>query len=228
MPFTVKLMRNPIGVEFEVGSVSEALGILQDNKDKFLELLAFSNDLGGGDETVTTTLTPTSGETAADTPKRGRGKGKAAAEAVAPAPIAVPGAAAPPAPPVAPALNGEVLPPAAPPVSTAPAADGGIPDFLKRDAAPTAAAAPPPPPLLPAAPPVVPEAPKFVLGNKIADDLQKRLDGSADKGAALQAWLMPHVTAFALPGASIDEVIALIRFTADEKVAHLAAPLGIS
>lgn len=212
MPFTVKLMRNPIGVEFEVGSVSEALGILQDNKEKFLELLAFSNDLGGGDETVTTTLTPTSGETAADAPKRGRGKGKAAAEAVAPAPIAVPGAAAPPAPPA----------PAAP-VDATPNANG-IPAFLDR----TAAAAPPPPPLLPAAPPVVPEAPKFVLGNKIADDLQKRLDGSADKGAALQTWLMPHVTAFALPGASIDEVIAVIRFTADDKVAHLAAPLGIS
>lgn len=212
MPFTVKLMRNPIGVEFEVGSVSEALGILQDNKEKFLELLAFSNDLGGGDETVTTTLTPTSGETAADAPKRGRGKGKAAAEAVAPAPIAVPGAAAPPAPPA----------PAAP-VDATPNANG-IPAFLDR----TAAAAPPPPPLLPAAPPVVPDAPKLVLGNKIADDLQKRLDGSADKGAALQAWLMPTIAGLIVPTATIDEAIAVLRFTADDKVAHLAAPLGIS
>lgn len=206
MSFTVKLMRNPLGVEFEVGSVSEALGILQDNKDKFLELLAFSDDLGGGqDEPVTTTLTT---EAAPAAGRRGR-KPKDAAAAVAPAPIPVPGAA-----------------PAA-------VVDNGIPDFLDRNKnpappAPVAAAAPPPPPLLPAAPPVVPEAPKFVLGNKIADDLQKRLDGSADKGAALQAWLMPHVTAFAIPTASIEEVISLIRFTADDKVAHLAAPLGIS
>lgn len=202
MPFTVKLMRNPLGVEFEVGSVSEALGILQDNKDKFLELLAFSDDLGGGqDEPVTTTLTAAAGGEAAPA-KRSR-KSKDATTAVAPAPIPVPGAA---------------------PAPAAPAVDNGIPAFLKREAA----AAPPPPPLLPAAPPVAPEAPKFVLGNKIADDLQKRLSGSADDGKALRDWLMPHVTAFAIPSATIEEVISLIRFTVDEKVAHLAAPLGIS
>lgn len=104
----------------------------------------------------------------------------------------------------------------------------GIPKFLDRTA--PAAAAPPPPPLMPSAPPVAPPAatPAFILGNKIADDLQKRLDGSADKGDALRNWLMPHVTAFALPSATIDEVIALLRFTPDDKVAHLAPALGIS
>lgn len=213
MPFTVKLMRSPIGVDFEVGSISEALGILQDNKEKMRELLEFSSELGGGqDDTVTTTITPSGGETAAEPAKRGRGKGKAAAEAVAPAPIPVPDAA-PPAPPAL-----------AAPVDATPNANG-IPAFLDR----TKDAAPPPPPLLPAAPPVAPAAaPAFILGNKIANDLQKRLDGSADKGATLQAWLMPHVTAFAIPTASIDEVISLIRFTTDDKVAHLAQPLGIS
>ncbi len=217
MPFTVKLMRSPIGVDFEVGSISEALGILQDNKEKMRELLEFSSELGGGqDDTVTTTITPSGGsEQTGEAPaKRGRGKGKAAETAVAPAPIPVPDAA-PPAPPA----------PAAP-VDTTPNANG-IPAFLDRTAP---AAAPPPPPLLPAAPPVAPVAatPAFILGNKIADDLQKRLDGSADKGAALQAWLMPHVTAITVPTATIDEVVAVIRFTADDKVAHLAAPLGIS
>lgn len=218
MPFTVKLMRNPIGVEFEVGSVPEALGILQDNKDKFLELLAFAGELGGnGDDAVTTTLTPTGGETAAEPagskPGRKKKNQPDATTATAPAPLPVPGAAAPPAPPV--------------PVDTT-AGDNGIPKFLDRTA--PAAAAPPPPPLLPTAPPVAPAAaPAFILGNKIADDLQKRLDGSADKGDALRAWLMPHVTAFvALPTATIDEVIAVIRFTEDVKVAHLATPLGIS
>lgn len=208
MPFTVKLMRSPLAVEFEVGSIEEGLGILQDSKDKFRELLEFSSELGGGqDDAVTTTIAaaPDAGGEAA--PKRGRGKGKAAAEAVAPAPIPVPGAAAPAAP-----------------VDATPNANG-IPAFLDRTAA-----APPPPPLMPSAPPVAPPAatPQFILGNKIADDLQKRLDGSADKGEVLRTWLMPHVTAFAIPTASIEEVIALLRFTADDKVAHLAAPLGIS
>lgn len=151
--------------------------------------------------TTTIAAAPDAGGEAA--PKRGRGKGKAAAEAVAPAPIPVPDAA-PPTPPA----------PAAP-VDTTPNANG-IPAFLDRTAA--------------APPPVAPPAatPAFILGNKIADDLQKRLDGSADKGAALQAWLMPHVTAITVPTATIDEVVAVIRFTADDKVAHLAAPLGIS
>lgn len=213
MPFTVKLMRSPLAVEFEVGSIEEGLGILQDSKDKFREMLEFSSELGGNaDDGVTTTLTPSTeqGEAAPGGSKRGR-KPKAAAEATAPAPIPVPSAA----PPAAPA-------PAAP-IDTTPGANG-IPAFLDRtkDA--------PPPPLMPSAPPVAPPAatPAFILGNKIADDLQKRLDGSADKGAALQAWLMPHVTAITVPTATIDEVIAVIRFTVDEKVAHLAAPLSIS
>lgn len=212
MPFTVKLMRSPLAVEFEVGSIEEGLGILQDSKDKFRELLEFSSELGGNvDEPVSTAIAaaPDAGGDAAPA-KRGRGKGKAA-EAVAPAPIPVPGAAAP-TPPA----------PAAPADTTL--GDNGIPKFLDR----TTAAAPPPPPLLPSAPPVAPEAPKFVLGNKIADNLQKRLDGSADKGAALHAWLMPSVAGLVVPTATIDEAIAVIRFTADEKVAHLAAPLSIS
>lgn len=219
MPFTVKLMRSPLAVEFEVGSIEEGLGILQDSKDKFRELLEFSSELGGNaDDGVTTTLTPSSeqGEAApAGGNKRGR-KPKAAAEATAPAPIPVPGAA----PPATPA-------PAAP-IDTTPGANG-IPAFLDRtkDAA---AAAPPPPPLMPAAPPVAPPAatPQFILGNKIADNLQKRLDGSLDKGEALHAWLMPTIAGLILPTATIDEAIAVLRFTADDKVAHLAAPLGIS
>lgn len=219
MPFTVKLMRSPLAVEFEVGSIEEGLGILQDSKDKFRELLEFSSELGGGqDDAVTTTIAaaPDAGGEAAPA-KRTRGKGKAA-EAVAPAPIPVPGAGAPVA---------STAPGAA--VATTTGDAGGIPDFLKRDAAPTAAA-PPPPPLMPSAPPVAPPAatPQFILGNKIADDLQKRLDGSADKGEVLRTWLMPHVTAITVPTATIDEVIAVMRFTADDKVAHLAAPLGIS
>lgn len=210
MPFTVKLMRSPLAVEFEVGSIEEGLGILQDSKDKFRELLEFSSELGGNaDDGVTTTLTPSSeqGEAApAGGNKRGR-KPKAAAEATAPAPIPVPGAA----PPAAPA-------PAAP-IDTTPGANG-IPAFLDRTKD-----APPPPPLMPAAPPV---APAFILGNKIADNLQKRLDGSLDKGEALRTWLLPTVAGLVLPTATIDEAIAVLRFTADDKVAHLAAPLGIS
>lgn len=209
MPFTVKLMRSPLAVEFEVGSIEEGLGILQDSKDKFRELLEFSSELGGGqDDAVTTTIAAAPGSETPEAPaKRTRGKGKAAAEAVAPAPIPVPGAAAPAAP-----------------VDATPNANG-IPKFLDR----TTAAAPPPP-LLPSAPPVAPPAatPAFILGNKIADDLQKRLDGSADKGEVLRTWLMPHVTAITVPTATIDEVIAVMRFTADDKVAHLATPLGIS
>ena len=215
MPFTVKLMRSPLAVEFEVGSIEEGLGILQDSKDKFRELLEFSSELGGNaEDAVTTAIVAAPGSEGAEAApaRRTRGKGKAAAEAVAPAPLAVPDAA-PPTPPA--------------PIDTTPGANG-IPKFLDRTA--PAAAAPPPPPLMPSAPPVAPPAatPAFILGNKIADDLQKRLDGSADKGAALQAWLMPHVTAITVPTATIDEVIAVIRFTADDKVAHLAPALGIS
>lgn len=213
MPFTVKLMRSPLAVEFEVGSIEEGLGILQESKDKFRELLEFSSELGGSaDEAVTTAIAAAPGSETPEAPaKRGR-KPRTAPEAVAPAPLAIPGAAPP------------VAPPAPAPLDATPNANG-IPAFLDRTAA-----APPPPPLLPAAPPVVPAAaPQFILGNKIADDLQKRLDGSADDGKALRDWLMPYATGFVgLPTASIVEVIGIIRFTADDKVAHLAAPLGIS
>lgn len=220
MPFTVKLMRSPLAVEFEVGSIEEGLGILQDSKDKFRELLEFSAELGGAaEEPVTTAIAAAPGsQGAAGKPGRKPRASKDATTAIAPAPIPVPDAA-PPSPPAA----------AAAPADTT-LGENGIPKFLDRTAA--AAAAPPPPPLLPAAPPVAPPAvtPQFILGNKIADDLQKRLDGSmaTDKGAALHGWLMSYVGAITVPTATIDEVIAVLRFTADDKVAHLAAPLGIS
>lgn len=234
MPFTVisvQITPAPFKVGYEIPSedgtpqsiaqaIDKAIAILRDNKERWIEVFAVSDELreatGAGDSGAAESNGLVEPPVPEPVKPRTR-KGKAAAEAVAPAPIPVPGAAAPtpPAPVAA--------------VATTTGDAGGIPDFLKRDAAPTAAA-PPPPPLMPSAPPVAPSAatPQFILGNKIADNLQKRLDGSADKGEVLRTWLMPHVTAITVPTATIDEVIAVMRFTADDKVAHLAAPLGIS
>lgn len=222
MDMKVTISREPLKMEFEAGSVEEALGILNDNKAKFVEMLDLATEMSGAEGGAETGGGEVATATTTEPPKpRGR-KPRAGADpatATAPPPLAVPGAA-PPTPPV-------------PPVANAPAAplDNGIPPFLQRTATDAAAAAPPPP-VLPNAPSVAPAAatPQFILGGKIADALQGKVTGAADKGASLLLWLQHPGVAGALivPTATIDEAISVMRFTTDDKVAHIAPLLGVA
>jgi hypothetical protein len=129
MTFKITIERAPIGVEFEVGSIAEAISILEQEDTNLRRVVSIGDSLSGNGGEVeqgtdaggTITTEPTKG-------KPGRKAKSAAAPdpatAQAPPPMPIPGAAAP---------------------SLAPAPDGGIPPFLDR----TASAAPPPPPRRP-------------------------------------------------------------------------------
>jgi hypothetical protein len=209
MTIMVKLSHPPLELAFEVGSFNEAVGVLEAEKGTILR--AFS--LVDGGETALPVAAGTTETTATEQPgKRGR-KPKnqpdpATASAPPPAPI----------PTAAPAVPDQSIP-----------GDLSIPAFLQRPAAPApAVAAPPaPPPPIPTAPPVVPAAPSFVLGNKVADDLQKRKDASLDSGKSLHDWLMPNAP-FLIAGATLDEAIAVLRLTSDDKVEAIAKALQLA
>lgn len=212
---------SPRGVEadFEVGSIAEAIGILQNEHTEFASLVAIA--IGG-------TAAAIDGKSTTGA-KRGRpAKNQPdATTAVAPAPAPLPDAP-PPIPDPAPAIPDPALM-----KQVQDSAVNGLemPEFLKR----TADAPPPPPPLpAPAAPPVAPPAatPAFILGGKVADVIAKKTAESVDKGAALLAWLMAPNCAggFIAPGTTptIDEVIAVLRFTDDDKVKPIAGALQVA
>jgi hypothetical protein len=200
---TFKFTVNPkmITVEFESGSVAEAVSIFQDQKtalgqifNDFREVQALCGEIdttGGAVSTTTTSATEAAGT------KKPRGRPPASAQAPAPAavPAAAPAAAAPPpplpvAPPVAPAAPAAFVPPPTPPggaVATAAAAGTAgleIPAFLDRRNEPAAPVAPPPPaasvaPPAPPAPPPAPAAPaaaapgQVMPGGPLADAIIK-------------------------------------------------------
>jgi hypothetical protein len=156
-------------------------------------------------------------------PKTRKKRGADPAAAVAPPPIPVPSAA--PTPPTS-----AVTPP-----SLALPADGGIPAFLDRTAgAPPAAQTPPPPappPLLPQAPALVPAAPNFALGNKVADVLEAKAAAAIDKGASLVTWLQhPGLGSIVRndPSVTFEEAVAVVRMTTDDKIATAAGLLQVS
>lgn len=233
----VTLSRSPLGLEFEVGSVEEALGILQDSKAKFIEVLDLANELSSASpddtsETSATTAAATS-ETAAAPASKPRGRkpknqpDPATASAPAPAPVPAAAPAAAPAVPSAPAAP-------TPPLATAENSNG-IPAFLDRkdpaaavNQVPAAPAAPPPP-VLPSAPPVAPAAPPTsVLAPKIKAALDVRKSGAVDGGGSLATWLSDPAFGIIAPGANYDECIAVLPFQDDAKLAPIAAALGIS
>lgn len=219
MELKVKIARAPLTLEFEAGSLEEAVGIIQDSKDKFIEALDLAVEMGGSPEG--------SGETPAATAEQpaptGRGRGRKAKNqpdpttATAPAPAPVPAAA--PTPPLVTTENAN-----------------GVPAFLDRknpDAVvnqPPAAAAAPPPPMPPAAAPsVVPAAapPVSTLAPKIIENLKARAVDDINKNALVE-WLAGPGIALVVKGATFDEAMAVIGMTADDKLSGLLAPLGIS
>lgn len=194
MTFKFTVARAPFAVEFEVGSVSEGIGVLQSEGTEFAKLF----DISFGDTAITSGTVETP-DVPGDPPKK-RGR-KPAAEAVAPPPMPVP-------------------PPAAAPVDATPGPNG-IPAFLDRTAAP----APPPPPLMPpaAAPPVAPPV-TGPVGHKVIAYCEPHLTGP-DKGQALADWFAG--AGLTIKGATLAEVVAVIRMTTDDKLAAVATALAV-
>jgi hypothetical protein len=210
MTFKITVARQPFAVEFETGSVSEAIGVLQAEGTEFANLfdINFGNGHGGN---VPSEDTTDGGAATSAAPKKPARKPRTPKEAVAPPPIPVPtlpvAAPAPPAPDLA-ATNAN-----------------GIPAFLDRTAAPS----PPPPPLLPTAPPIAAALPPVSgpIGQKIIAELFKRGDGAADNGQALSDWLAASIPQVIIKGATLQEAISVLRMTGDEKLAGVAQALGV-
>jgi hypothetical protein len=123
--FTITIQRNPISVAFEVGSLSEAIGVLEQEDSQIRKIGAIADDL----------VTPAAAETAGEggeteAKKRGR---KPKANTPDPATAQAPAPAPTPADPT-PGPN-------------------GLPAFLDRTAQAAPPPPPPPPPAPPAAPP---------------------------------------------------------------------------
>lgn len=203
MTFKIIIQQLPISAEFEVGSLSEAVGILQQEESEIRKLGEIAHDLNGGNagqgEATPPVPTP-QGQTAPapDKPKRGR----PAKDAQAPAPIPVP--------------------PAAPADMTS--ADGGIPPGLRRDPATNTAPAMVAPPPLPPAPPAPP--PSGVLAGKIIANLDARKAGSADGGKGLVDWLASG--GLVVAGSPYDEAVAALRLMPDDKLATIAGLLQVA
>lgn len=159
MDFKWTLSRPGIELEFETGSIKEAIGLLEQEGTSISEVFGFN--LGGQGHAAEQP------QTAAEEPKTRKPRTPKEA-AVAPAPLPVPTATT--LPPNA--LNGAG--------DLAPAADGGIPPFLARTPPlPTSSS----PPLAPTPPPV------GVLGPKVVLALNALKEGKPDDGQALADWL---------------------------------------
>ncbi len=214
--FKFTITRAPVALECEVGSLGEAIGLLQAEDTSIRTLIATADDLNSSNGEAQAAPSGDAPATAAEPPKqrkpRGSNKDKGdPATATAPAPVEIPTAAAP----------------AAAPVNTAPG-PSGVPAFLDRtsEAAATAAAPPPPPPAIPAAPPAPPAAPPSgVLAGKVIAELDKRAEapGAAD---ALAGWLAQ--CGLVKAGTTYSDAIDAVRMLADDKVAVVAGQLGVT
>lgn len=232
--FKWKLSRPGIELEFETGSISECIGLLQEEGTQIQTIFGWTpGGAGQGQQADAPAPAP------APEKKRGR-PAKATVEAVAPDPLPVPTAATPTA--AAMPMPSPIAPPAAPiaPPAAAPAeltkqvqqavAAGGIPAFL--DASATPAAPPPPPPPLPvtAAPPIAPTVaappPVGVLGPKVVAALDKHREGKPDGGQALADWLAD--SGLTIKGKSYDDACRAVLMISDEKLKGVAAMLGVA
>lgn len=203
-PFHITIGRPHMTCGFDVGSIDEAIGMLEEKRESALRFIALgkefeaaeANEAAEAAEPTIATDAPAAAPPAEPAKKRGR----PAKEAVAPAPVPVPTAAAP-------------VPPAPAPIDTT------LPDFLDRTAAP------PPPP----APPPMPVAPSGVLAGKIIAALEVRKAGAPDGGQGLSDWLAdPRTGGFVTKGATYDQAIAALRMVPDDKLAQVAASLSVS
>ena len=203
MTFKIIIQQLPIATEFEVGSLGEAVSILQEQESQIRKLGEIAADLNDGGTAV---ATEAGGETAPA--KRGR-KPRSQPDpstAQAPPPAPVPPAAAPPTAPV----------------DTTPNANG-LPAFLDRTGQ-AAAAPPPPPPPAPPAPPAAP--PTGILAGKVIAELDRRKAGSVDSGKILVDWLVQ--AGLVQPGVSYEDATAALRMVSDERLATVAKALEVS
>lgn len=216
MDFKWKLSRPGIELEFETGSISEAIGMLEEEGTKISEVFGFTMGAArGGAEAEKAPETAT--------PPKER-KQRAAKEAVAPPPLAVPSTAAALTPPTPPTPPSATLPPN---TLMAIPEDGGIPPGLKRDAnnqAPALSSPPlaplPPPPSTPTPPPV------GVLGPKVVAALDALAKGKEDGGAALSDWL--HASGLTQKGAAYDDACRAVLMMNDEKLKAVAEALKVA
>jgi hypothetical protein len=198
MSFRIIVKQNPGQVEFEVGSVEEAIGILQDKNTSLTNLMTEFSKLpaegaqGGGESPAI--------ERKPRKPRNANQPDSTSAQAPAPIPPPAPGAAAPPP------------------------SDGlKIPPFLDRNAQQPAPLAPPAPP---APAPTPAPAPVVKLSDKVIANLKTRAEASPDKGAALAQWLVDSKIVVA--GATFVEACAVLQFSKDEQLTPIAAALGVS
>lgn len=218
MDFKWKLSRPGIEVEFETGSIGEAIELLGQEGTQLTEVFGFSMNAhaAAGSE-------PTTAPAAEEAPaKRGRGpnKPKDPVVAVAPPPMPIPAPAAPTTATLPPNALNAPPPPVAP--SLAIPADGGIPPFLVR----TTEGAAPPLPSVPSAPLAPTPPPVGVLGPKIVAALDIKKAGSPDGGPMLADWLA--ACGLTVPGATYDEACQALLFMGDGKLAGVAERLGIA
>jgi hypothetical protein len=228
LQFTFK--RPSLEVSGEVGSLAELIGYMQEQSATLV--LAFGDDMELIVQRIATVGEQPSQEAEPSKERKPRGpnKPKPAGDpttAVAPAPIPVPDApSAPVAPTTATLPPNELNPAPIAAASFAIPADGGIPPFLVRTAAPPVApsATPlaPPPPVAPSAasPP-----PVGVLGPKVVAALDLLRVGKADGGQALADWLA--AAGATVKGATYDEACRAVLMISDEKLTAAGIPAAL-
>lgn len=230
MTFRITVNSNLLGVEFEVGSISETIGILDNESTNIGTLFTKFANLTGGTDPVTVAAEP------AKKPGRPRTKNQpdpATAQAPAPAPVPGPTLAAGPItstdttvmPP-----NAQVTPtappaPAAPPpLPNAPAMVPGmnVPDFLKRAPDNSLPIAPPPAPLAP--PP--PSAPVAVerLADKVVAKLKEMAGTHGEAG--IVTWLH-NPCGIVQAGSTFGDALGVVQILPDDKVMPLAKSLQL-
>lgn len=200
MTYKVRVRPRDVEIEFETGSISEAVGILQDEANAIGELFAAAPWATSGQEQGTSAPPPVA--TPAKPGRKPRNApDPASASAPPPLPVTAPPApAAPPAPPMPPSM----APPTAPD-------DTSIPPFLRRpDAAPPA-------------PPVVGGR----LGPLVKSELDKRATDDAAKGQIV-AWLVQSGVLLGTPVPTWNEATAVLTVATDKELESVAGALGIS
>jgi hypothetical protein len=244
MNFRITVKQNPLEVEFDSGSISEAISILEQQSTALGALFQLAAD----SLTVssdTTGDTSTGADNAAPATTKGRPGRKSNAQKAAEAAAAEAAkAAAPPAPLApptpAPALQVQApaplaVPGAAPaPVYPTPGDKVEIPQFLNRAAdaappppAPAPAPLAPPPAPAPAAPqPANNTPPQSVLAPKIIENLKARVVSAGDGGKSLVDWLVTN--GIVMAGGSFEEALSVVQFCRDEQLAPIAAALGVA
>lgn len=208
--FRIRVEVPSVEIAFEVGSISEAVGILTDNETALANVAEMGANLANvydndNREEIETKQETKQQEvnTGGDAPTKRRGRPPKANTTNAPAPVPVP----------VPAVSAPA--PVAPPVG-----DHGIPAGLVR-ANQTSAAPVAPPAALPS-----PPAPVSGLADRIIENLKSRFVGAPDGGAALTAWLKS--LGLTKADASIDETYAVLRFTDPIRLESIAGALGVS